>query len=94
MPILFYVIQLVIQITYLTEDTVKFLLVNGRIEECERAINKVYKTDSGEFTAKDIMIEKQQTQQNETSKCTVREAYLTRYYRTGSFVAMVVMIIH
>jgi len=42
MPIVFYIIQLIIQIFYLSEDTVKFLLLKDREAECEIAIKKIY----------------------------------------------------
>jgi len=40
------------------------------------------------------MKERKKTSQKQTSICTAKEAYFTRYYRKGSFVALVVMIIH
>ena len=40
------------------------------------------------------MQEKQKSLQRQTSTCTVKEAYCTRYYRSGSLVAQMVMVIH
>lgn len=77
---------------YLTEDSVKFLIMSDKIKEASDAIEQIYKLD--DVTIDEIMMEKRKTSQKQTSTVTVKEAYISRYYRTGSLVAVMVMIIH
>ena len=42
LPIVFYVIQLILQFTYFRRDSVKFLLLNGKQFEAEQEIMKIY----------------------------------------------------
>ena len=42
LPIIFYVIQLILQFTYFTRDSVKFLLLADKKEEAELEIQKIY----------------------------------------------------
>ena len=42
LPIIFYVIQLALQLTYFKADSVKFLLVKGKDAEAEEQIKKIY----------------------------------------------------
>ena len=42
LPIVFYVIQLTLQLTYFRRDSVKFLLVTGKKDEAEIEISRIY----------------------------------------------------
>jgi len=48
LPIFFYVIQLILQLTYFRRDSPKFLLLSGKKSEAKKEIAKIYSKTEGE----------------------------------------------
>ncbi len=63
LPIVFYMIQLAVQTFYLTEDSLKFLLMSDRMDECRRAVEQIYKIGEEGLTVDEIIEEKRKTSQ-------------------------------
>lgn len=91
LPIPFYIAQLVLQL-YIKNDPPRFLMNKGDKEGALIEIERVY--DLSETTAENVYLYLQTVSTKVTSKVTLREAYMSRTYRKGSFMAVLVMISH
>lgn len=94
MPLLIFTIMFALQQTIITQEPIKFLLTNQKNDEAVMEIKKVYTYADSYSKAFEIAAILNRSCQKSTSKITVKEAFLSRKYRTGSLVAIMVMTIH
>ena len=94
MPLIIFTIMFILQQTIITREPIKFLLTNQKENEAVKEIKKVYTYADSDSKALEIAAILNRSCQKSTSKITVKEAFFSRKYRTGSLVALMVMAIH
>lgn len=77
---------------YIRNDPPRFLMNKGDKERALLEIERVY--DCSEVPPEQVYTYLQSVSQKQTSKVTLQEAYFSRTYRKGSFMAVLVMISH
>jgi len=93
LPIVFYVIQLALQLMYFKEDSVKFLLVKGKSVSAEAEIKKIYATADSDGQASMIAKELLKTSQKQTASVSISELF-NPMYKGGTGVALIIMALH
>ena len=93
LPIVFYVIQLILQFTYFRRDSVKFLLLNGKQFEAEQEIMKIYSRANDASEASQIAVDLMRSVQKQTSQVSIPELF-NRTYIGGTGVALIIMALH
>jgi len=93
LPIVFYILQLILQFTYFNQDSVKFLLLQGKVEEASIEIERVYEAAVDEDAAREIAVKLTKTIQKTTNKVPLFELF-NRTNRGGTGVALIIMAFH
>ena len=94
LPILFYLLQLLIQYTYFTRDTPKFLLLSSKKPEAMLEIGKIYSRANNPDDQEEIVKHMFKNVQKQTATITVKDAFCSRAYRSGSAVSLFIMSLH
>lgn len=94
MPLIVYTIMLIIQVFYLKNEPIKFLLTHGKTDLATTEVMKFYKYATDRDKATEIANILNRSCQKSTSSITISEAFCSRKYRNGSYVALMVMAIH
>ena len=93
LPIVFYLLQLLMQFTYFNQDSVKFLLLQGKVEEASTEIERIYVDAVDDDAARDIAVKLTRTIQKTTTKIKLIELF-NRANRGGTGVALIIMAFH
>ena len=93
LPIVFYILQLLLQFTYFKTDSIKFLLIAGRNQEAEAEIKKVYIGVDTDGAASLVANSLLKSVQKQTAQVSIGELF-NRTYRGGTGVALIIMALH
>ena len=94
LPIIVYAVMALLQLTYLTSEPIKFVLTSGNEQDATAEIMKFYAYATDVDRAKEVQRLLARSCQKTTSKITIAEAFCSRRYRNGTYVALGVMAIH
>ena len=79
--------------TYFKRDSVKFLLIQGKRDEAEIEIERIYADMSEEGQSSLVTIYLLKSVQKQTAQVAIRELF-SRTYRGGTGVALIIMALH
>lgn len=94
LPIPFYLLQLLMQFTYLNRDTPKFLLLQSNKPDAMKEIGKIYSNANSPAECEEIARHMFRNVQKQTASITVEQAFCSRAYRAGSGVSLFIMSLH
>lgn len=94
LPIIVYTVMALLQLAYITSEPIKFMLSTGTNADATGEIMKYYEYATDVERAKEIQRLLARSIQKTTSKITIAEAFCSRKYRNGTYVALGVMAIH
>jgi len=85
---------LTLQFTYFTRESPKFLILAGNKAEARKECRKIYKSATTAYDANRMVRFIESHCQKTTSSIPVKEAFTSERHYRGSWVGMIVMMIH